>query len=141
MVSSVALGDSAFISVASFDLRGPRLIPGRPRPNPFPEVVTVPSGRTYVRGNFLLEDPGVRGGNACTALGMMAIGAARVLGPASTVGLNCKVDVKLLMAIGAARVFGPASTVGLNCKVDVKLLMAGGVGERDTVMDCAPLVT
>ena len=40
----VALGDSALISVASFDLRGPRLIPGRPRPNPFPEVAIVPSG-------------------------------------------------------------------------------------------------
>lgn len=46
MVSFVALGDSALISVASFDLRGPRLIPGLPRPRPFPEVVTVPSGRT-----------------------------------------------------------------------------------------------
>lgn len=44
IVLSVALGDSARISVASFDLRGPRLIPGLPRPKPFPEVVTVPSG-------------------------------------------------------------------------------------------------
>lgn len=44
IVLSVGLGDSARISVASFDLRGPRLIPGLPRPKPFPEVVTVPSG-------------------------------------------------------------------------------------------------
>lgn len=44
IVPSVALSDSTLISVASLDLRGPRLIPGLPRPNPFPEVATVPSG-------------------------------------------------------------------------------------------------
>jgi hypothetical protein len=137
MVCSVALGDSALSSVASFDLRGPRLIPGLPRPRPFPEVATVPSGSIYERCCFLLEVPGVRAEKGGNALGgkvalMLSKGYDAGACPSPTVGLTAKLVFRLILPGAVAAADDPS----INVESGIREIASGacpGAGEALTL--------